>query len=90
MLVDTPTGGRGFVPEYAWSDTYFDELPNIRHPQGEHVHHSGVIESLFASAAYITKGPLAGIRLEDVPFIVSAQDAMSSLTQYQTSGSLRS
>jgi hypothetical protein len=89
LLADTPTGGRGFIPAHAWGDEFFERLPNCWHPTADHVDVSGTIDSVFASASYLTKSPFHGASTLDVARIVAAIDATAGLQQYVCFGTLR-
>jgi hypothetical protein len=55
-LVDSPSGGRGFIPRGAWLDEWLGELPTHLHPieGGAHVE---PVRNLEASCTYLTKSP---------------------------------
>jgi hypothetical protein len=89
ILVDTPTGGRGFVPSHAWGNEFFERLPNYLHPSTDHVHVSGVLESVRASATYVCKSPYHGADVSDVPRIIDSIQATMGLRHYLTHGSLK-
>jgi hypothetical protein len=53
-IIDSPSGGRGFIPRQVWEDEWLGALPSDLHPleQGAHV---TPVRDLVASAAYMTK-----------------------------------
>jgi hypothetical protein len=56
VLIDSPSGGRGFIPRDAWLDEWLRELPTYLHPvEGEA--HVEPVRNLEASCTYLTKSP---------------------------------
>jgi hypothetical protein len=87
-IVDVPTGGRDFIPSHAWSGTFFEQLPNGLHPERDYFHNGGRLESVIASAQYLTKSPYHAADIADVPRIVESISCLMRASQFVTGGSL--
>jgi hypothetical protein len=59
-LLDTPSGGRNFIPEADWQDAWLTELPQWLHPPtgGAHVK---PVRSLGASCTYMMKSVFSSL-----------------------------
>jgi hypothetical protein len=85
-LVDSPSGGRGFVPRDAWRDEWLNALPSSLHPieGGAHV---TPIRDLEATCKYLTKSPFFDHVREEAERVVNTITACKGMTRSVMRGS---
>jgi hypothetical protein len=77
-IVNTPSRGRGYIPNYAWEDEWLNALPTHLHPVAPA--HCAPVRNLEASVAYITKSPYAAwLDGQDISQTIAAIDATRNL-----------
>jgi hypothetical protein len=85
-IVDSPSGGRGFIPNAAFEDEWLSALPASLHPVTNGVHVSPV-RDIEAAATYLSKSPF-GSHLEAVQRTVATIAATKGLQRLSLRGSL--
>ena len=85
VIVDSPAGGRGFIPGAAFEDAWLEALPNDLHPRQSATDIS-VVRDLEAASAYLGKSPFAS--LGAVGRTVAAIAATKGLHRLSLRGSL--
>ena len=86
VIVDTPSGGRGFIGSAAFEDAWLEALPDYLHPRQSATDISAV-RDLEAASTYLAKSPF-GSDWETVDRTVAAIRATKGLHRLSLRGSL--
>ncbi len=86
-LIDSPAGGRGYIPPHAFQDAWLAALPAAMH-SSEGGSHITPVRELEASCAYMTKSSFLNLQGSTVDRTVAAIGSLKGLNKLSCRNSL--